>query len=209
MIAKGRQGPIRVRRDPCPLDGTDESDRHELERERVLDEQGRVSAIHGRPWHQVAPGATMPVHWLDSTQDGGPVSRPWEIAERERREREEREERERLERMQCAGVPPPRRDDPDGTYERYGPLARNPEGDDAFRKDRYVWYEHVTGESLEGVSLAEQWQRAHELARATWVAHIHRWAAGKADCAASRGEGEEADAALEEEEASAGAQQFR
>ena len=73
-----------------------------------------------------------------------------------RREREEREERERLERMQRAGVPPPHRDDPDGTYERYGPLAQNLEGDDAFRKDRRAWYKHVTGESLEGVSEPHQ-----------------------------------------------------
>ena len=37
--------------------------------------------------------------------------------------------------------------------------SQNPEGDEAFRKDRRVWYEHVTGESFEGVSLTEQWQR--------------------------------------------------
>ena len=111
------------------------------------------------------PGATFPVHWLDSTQNGGPVSRPWEIAERERRLQEEREERERLERMQRAGIPPPRRDD-----QRYGPLAQNPEGDEKFRKDRKVWYEHVTGESLEGASLTEQWQRVDVLARG-WRAY--------------------------------------
>ena len=74
------------------------------------------------------------------------MHRPWEIAEREQRqrevkreEREEREERDRLERMARAGIPPPRRDE-----ERYGPLAQNPEGDETFRKDRRVWYEHVT-----------------------------------------------------------------
>ena len=53
----------------------------------------------------------MPVHWLDSTQDGGPINRPWEVAERERREREEREERERVECMARAGIPPPRGDE--------------------------------------------------------------------------------------------------
>ena len=94
------------------------------------------------------------------------MSRPWEVAEREEREREEREERERLERMQRAGIPPPRRDDTDGSYQRYGPLAQNPEGDDAFRKDRCVWNEHVTGESLEGVSLTKQWELTDVLARA-------------------------------------------
>ena len=54
------------------------------------------------------------MHWLDSTHEGGPVSRPWEAAERERRQWEEREERdrERMERMAArAGIPPPRRND--------------------------------------------------------------------------------------------------
>jgi hypothetical protein len=42
---------------------------------------------------------------------------------------------------------------------------------DAFRNDRRVCrYEHVTGESLEGVSLTEQQQRAHDLAR-SWRAY--------------------------------------
>ena len=63
--------------------------------------------------------------------------------------------------MQRAGIPPPRRDD-----QRYGQIEQNPKGDEAFRKDRRAWYEHVTGESLEGVSLAEQWQRADVLGRA-------------------------------------------
>jgi hypothetical protein len=38
------------------------------------------------------------------------------------------------------------------------------------RKDRCVWYENVTGESLEGVSLTEQWQRVDVLARG-WRAY--------------------------------------
>ena len=58
------------------------------------------------------------VHWLDSTQHGGPVHRPSEIAERQQRKWEEREERERMERMARAGIPPPRLEE-----ERYGPLA--------------------------------------------------------------------------------------
>ena len=169
LLAKARHGPIRLHRDPSGREATDESDRHELDHEREIEEQGRVSAIHGKPWHQVPPGATMPVHWLDSTQDGGPVSRPWEVAERERREREEREERERMERMARAGIPPPRRDDA-----RYGPLAQNPNGDEAFRKDRRAWYEHVTGESFEGVCLTEQWERVDVLARG-WRA----WGSGR------------------------------
>jgi hypothetical protein len=100
----------------------------------------------------------MPTHWLDSSHAGGSVDRPWERTERERREREER--------MARAGAPPPRRDDP-----RYGPLANNAEGDAAFRKDRSVWYEHVTGQSLEGMSLTEQWQHVDTLARRSWRAY--------------------------------------
>ena len=160
LLAKGRHGPIRLGLNPPPRDATDESDRYELEQERVLEEQGRISSIHGKPWHQVPPGSTFPVHWLDSTHHGGPVERPWELAERERRRREEQEERDRLERMKRRDIPPPRRNE-----ERYGPLANNPDGDERFRKDRAVWYEHATGESLQGLSLAEQWQRTHEFAR--------------------------------------------
>ena len=160
LLAKGHKGPIRLRRSPPGRDAADASDRHELDCERVIEEQGRVSAIHSRPWHQVPPGATMPLHWLDSTQEGGPVDRPWERAERERKEREEREERERLERMSRANVPPPHRRE-----ERYGPIASNPDGDERFRKDRAVWYEHVTGESLEGLALTEQWERVDSIAR--------------------------------------------
>ena len=48
---------------PPPAD--DDSDAYELDQERMLEEQGRVSAIHGRPWHEVARGATEPLHWLD------------------------------------------------------------------------------------------------------------------------------------------------
>ena len=62
--------------------------------------------------------------------------------------------------MARAGIPPPHREE-----ERYGPLAQNPEGDEAFRKDRCVWYEHITGESLEGLSLTEQWQWVDVLVR--------------------------------------------
>lgn len=125
----------------------------------MIEEQGRISTIHGKPWHQVAPGS-MPVHWLDSTHDGGPVDRPWERAALERQQREEREHRQRLERMARANIPPPHRNE-----ERYGPLASNPEGDDSFRKDRTVWYEHVTGESLEGLTLTDQWERVDSIAR--------------------------------------------
>ena len=81
LLAKAQHGPIHLLRDPPGRDASDESDRHELECERALEEQGRISAIHGKPWHQVLRGSTVPVHWLDSTHEGGPVSRPWEVAE--------------------------------------------------------------------------------------------------------------------------------
>ena len=43
----------------------DESDAYELDQECTLEEQGRISAIHGQPWHEVPSQATVPVHWLD------------------------------------------------------------------------------------------------------------------------------------------------
>ena len=156
LIAKSRSGPLRLQ----PLQRSDTSDCYELDQERMIEEHGRVSSIHGKPWHLVPPGATLPAHWLDSTQSGGAVDRPWERAERERVERDDREQRERLERMARANVPPPLR-----AEERYGLIASNQEGDERFRKDRAVWYEHVTGEPLDGLSLTEQWERVDSIAR--------------------------------------------
>lgn len=101
---------------------------------------------------RIAEGITFPAHYLDSSHHGGCVDRPWVRADEREREREERRAR--------TGGPPPHRDE-----ERYGPLAHNPEGDEAFRSDRRAWYERATGESLAGVSLAEQWQRADAYAR--------------------------------------------
>ena len=138
----------------------DAADPHELQCDRVLEEQGRIAQIHGRPWDEVPPGSTAPVHWLDSTEEGGPVDRPWERAEHAERQRRERELNERFQRMARNNIPPPHRSD-----ERYGPLANNAAGDEAFRADRSVWYEHVTGESLEGLSLTEQWERVDVIAR--------------------------------------------
>ena len=51
-------------------------------------------------------------------------------------------------------------------WDAYGPCANNPQGSEQFRKDRATWYEQVTGESLEDVTLTEQWIRAHKVARA-------------------------------------------
>ena len=50
-------------RSPPPADY--DSDAYELDQERMLEEQGRVSSIHARPWHEVPNGATEPIHWLD------------------------------------------------------------------------------------------------------------------------------------------------
>ena len=58
-----------------------------------------------------------------------------------------------------AAVPPYRED------ARYGALTNNSSGNDAFHKDRAVWYEHVTGDSLDGLSLAEQRERVDVIAR--------------------------------------------
>ena len=63
-------------------------------------------------------------------------------------------------------VPRPRRDN----VAVYGPLANNPEGDRAFRKDRAMWYESITGQRLTG-TLTEQWEEADVLARSFRVDH--------------------------------------
>eukprot|EP00966_Prymnesium_polylepis_P070301 1634197-Prymnesium_polylepis.1 len=53
------------------------------------------------------------------------------------------------------------RDDP-----AYGPRACNPQEDESFRAGRMAWFERVTGESMEGCDLTQQWQRADRVARA-------------------------------------------
>ena len=126
----------------------------DLEYDRANAEHGRISHIHGRPWDEVPPNATAPVHWFDS------LRRPWEQEEWEQEQREKREHRERLERMRRANIPPPYREDA-----RYGALTNNSSGNEAFHKDRAVWYEHVTGDSLDGLSLAEQRERVDVIAR--------------------------------------------
>ena len=66
-----------------------------------------------------------------------------------------------MERVQQHRQPPPFRDE-----SAYGPRGNNPEGDQRFRRARVEWYEEATGESLDGVSLAEQWKRVDRVARA-------------------------------------------
>ena len=122
-------------------------------RDLELEEQGRIAMAHGRQWDRVS-GMTAPRHWLDF------VDRPWERVLCERERQAEQELLDRLERMARSNVPPPLRNE-----ERYGSRADNPAGDEAFRKDRLVWYEHVTGESLGHLTLSEQWQLVHVVAR--------------------------------------------
>lgn len=136
----------------------DRCNEHALEQDRELERQGRIAAIADCPWDQVREGSTVPASWLNSTDDGGAVDRPWEKIEREQRAREEREYLERLECAAHAGTRPPRR-------EQYGPLANNPDGDQRFRDDRAAWYAHVTGESIEHLSLTAQWELCDVFAR--------------------------------------------
>ena len=82
------------------------------------------------------------------------------MPEWEQEQREKREHRERLECMRRANIPPPYREDA-----RNGALTNNSSGNEAFHKDRAVWYEHVTGDSLDGLSLAEQRERVDVIAR--------------------------------------------
>ena len=65
-----------------------------------------------------------------------------------------------MERMARDNIPPPCREDT-----RYGPRSNNQEGDARFHKDRAVWYENVTGDSLEGMCLTEQCERVDSIAR--------------------------------------------
>ena len=115
--------------------------------ERELERQERIALITGRPWHEAREGAVLPWHW---TEDLGRDNSVWRF-----------ETVTRVERVQQRREPPPLRDDP-----AYGPRASNPQGDASFRADRMAWFERVTGDSLEGVDLSQQWQRADRVARA-------------------------------------------
>ena len=116
----------------------------EQEMEKEMDLRERVAIATGRPWHEAPEDVRMYFalgrHWEADYPDG------------ERRTREQPQE---------PLGPPPLRGDP-----QYGLRAGNPEGDEQFRQDRMRWYERYTGNSLEGLSLAEQWQRVHRVARA-------------------------------------------
>ena len=105
----------------------DESDAYELDQERALEEQGRVSAIHGRPWHEVQSGATLPVHWLDY------VKQPFEWLASSFK-------KQLLQRPLSPA-----------------PEAANFATDDAFLQERARWFrEHGDGSELQGVTRREQ-----------------------------------------------------
>ena len=73
--------------------------------------------------------------------------------------------------------PPPHRDD-------YGPLANNPRGDRAFRRERAKWFQERTGKPLAG-SLAEQNEVFDALARSYRVDNTRSGRPGVAPAAAS------------------------
>ena len=114
--------------------------------EHELARQERLSRVTGKPWHEVPDGSVL-WHWTD---DLGSASHPLHGYSEEARARI------RAVNQRCK--PPPQRS-------QYGSLTHNPQGDAQFRRDRAEWYEEVTGESLHGVSLAEQWRRVHRVAR--------------------------------------------
>jgi hypothetical protein len=117
--------------------------------ERELARQEHIATVTGRPWHEAAEGAVLPWHW---THDLG-------VHHSHPTHGYTQEARERMKAVNQRCIPPPQRD-------AYGPRASNPQGSEQFRRDRAVWYEEATGESLEGVSLTEQWIRTHKVSRA-------------------------------------------
>ena len=116
--------------------------------EQEIARHDRISYVAGRPWDEVREGSVLPWHWSDDLGRKEEHEWPHEV-------------RTRLEQVQERADPPPLRDDP-----KYGQRSANPQGDEQFRADRALWFERVTGESLEGLSLAEQWRRVHRVARA-------------------------------------------
>ena len=115
--------------------GEDYLNGYELDCERWLEEDGRRSSFYGVPAGELPAGAAVPPPGYLA-----PLLAKHEAPER-------------------AVSPPPHREEA-----RYGPLAKNPAGDDKFRKDRAAWYERTTGQKLTG-SLAEQNERCDAVAR--------------------------------------------
>ena len=124
------------------LASADPPDDHELEFDRALDEAGRSSLFYGQPLGDMPEGAAPPLGWHP------PNFVALQVAAREA-------ERQRMARAVHAGVPPPQRTE----------YAAGEEGRESFRADRRAWYERVTGDLLEGVSIAEQHRLCHDFAR--------------------------------------------
>ena len=120
---------------------------YEQDRERALHDDARRFVFYEKPVSAyLQPGLAAPDGWSEAD-----VLHAREV---------ERQEHRRLERAAREGFPPPHRSDA-----RYGPQVQNPVGDDCFRDDRREWYEQVTGVSLTGAPLSEQWRLCDTLAR--------------------------------------------
>ena len=124
--------------------GTNEDYLNGFERdcERTHDDAGRRSLFYGLPAGDLLDHTAAPLGW-----------EPPNFIELQRKAREV--ERERWVRAVKAGIPPPRREDYD----------LGEEGREAFRAARRDWYQQVTSDSLEGVSIAEQHRLCHDFAR--------------------------------------------
>lgn len=126
---------------------------YERECEKELCRQEYISSVTGKPWHQVPPGHVIPWSYEMGmgrdgiTMTGGPKVPPPALPKD-------------IAPPKAIRVPPPYRDE-----KKYGPRADNSRGDEKFRVDRASWYEDVTGESLQGLDLTEQWQRVDKIAR--------------------------------------------
>ena len=137
----------------------DETDAYEQDCERALHDDARRSIFYGKPAAYLQPGLAAPRGWSEVD-----VLHAREV---------ERQEQRRLERAARDGYPPPHRSDA-----RYGPQGLNPAGDNRFQDDRREWYELVTGDSLEGAPLSEQWRLYHTLARR----YRQQWSVHRAAC---------------------------
>ena len=129
----------------------DLSNGYELRSERAIEDDGRRSIYYGRPAGELPSTAVAPPYgdW-----------EPPDPFERDRRVRLDRLEKLLADRAYAATIPPPRRADA-----KYTPLKGNPVGTAAFRADRAVWYERITGTDLNGLSLSDQQELCDAVAR--------------------------------------------
>ena len=125
-----------------PTHDHDADDDYDVHYDRAIDEAGRSSLFYGQPAGDLPSGTAPPLGW-----------RPPNFVALQAVAREV--ERQRMVRAMHAGVPPPRRAE----------YAEGEEGREAFRAKRREWYELATGDSLEGVSTAEQHRLCNAFAR--------------------------------------------